>query len=77
MNKRERLGVTFIILCFALYCALSVLQVISQGRTITLDRAQEINAIFEQHMRGEVEITERELNNLIKEYHKPIREVEE
>lgn len=68
---------TFIILCFALYGLLSVLEVIDQGRYITLDRAQEINAIFEQHMRGEVEITERELNELIKEYHKPIREVKE
>ena len=77
MNKRQTLGVTFIILCFALYGLLSVLEAINQGRYITLGRLREINAIFEQHMRGEVEITEREMNDLIKEYHKPIKEVKE
>lgn len=74
MNKRQALGIVFVLLCFALYCALSVFQVVNKVRYITLDRLQEINAIFEQHQRGEVEITERELIDLIKEYQKEVKE---
>lgn len=74
MNKRQGHVVTFIILCFALLCALIALQHIVNDKFITLDRAQEINYIFEQHERGEIELTSKELNNLIKEYQKEVRE---
>lgn len=42
-------------------------------RYITLDRAQEINYLFEAHEKGELELTDKELERLIKEYHKPIK----
>ena len=77
MNKRETLGIVFIILCFALYCALSVSELMVKDRTITIDRLREINYIFEQHQRGEIDLTGKELYDLIKEYHKPIREVKQ
>lgn len=74
MNKRQTLGIVFILLCFALYGLLSVLDEIEKDKYITLDRAQEINYIFEQHERGAMELTGQELNKLIKEYHKEVRE---
>lgn len=73
MNKRQTLGIIFIILCFALWCVLSVSYVMKKDKYITLDRAQEINYLFEAHERGEIELTDKELNDLIKEYHKPIK----
>lgn len=77
MNKRQTLGIVFVVLCFTLYGVLSVSQAINKDKLITLERAQEINYIFEQYMRGEIELTDQELSDLIKEYQKPIREVKE
>lgn len=74
MNKRQTLGIVFLALCFALWCVLSVSKLIKKDEYITLDRAQEINYLFEAHERGEIELTGKELERLIKEYHKPIKE---
>lgn len=47
--------------------------VVLPDQFITLDRAQEINYLFEAHERGEIELTDKELTKLIREYQKPVK----